>query len=765
MPALLLAHLICGSLLLAAGRRSGRAGWWVMAALGVASAGAVAIIEPATTASWAWYPGLTFRLQADRFGLLMTLVIGGIGALVAVFSSSYLADDDDAGRTAALLVLFAGSMLGLVWADDLWSLFLFWELTSVISYVLIGGRGESEYAVKSALQALLMTGGGGLVLLGGLAILGAEAGTTQLSAILADVPTSTPANVALVLVLIGAATKSAQFPFHFWLPGAMSAPTPVSAYLHSATMVKAGIVLAARFAPAVGDRAIWWIPALAFGGSSMIFGATRSLREHDAKLVLAHGTVSQLGLLFLLVGIGLPAATAAGVAMICAHAVFKAALFFVVGAVDHGAHSRDLRELSGVGRRAPLLAGLAGLAAASMAGVPPLFGFVTKEKALDVLADLWSAEGKARIALVAVAGGAVLTVAYTVRLFHGIFATKPGIPEPEWHAPDARQIGPIAVLSALGVAFGIGAAAIATPIAKAAGSVSPEAAGKKITLWAGVNAALALSVLALAAGAALALALIGRERTQRRSGATSPSPAKLRGARAFTTGYDGLLRSARLVTGAVHNGSLPAYIGIVLATLVLCVGSGLVAGAGPIRDSVVIADSALQVVLVVLCVVLTLAVPTARRRFTAVLLLGGAGNVTAVLYLLAGAPDLALTQFMVETVAIIVFLLTLRRLPERFDPPPTWAPRWVRVALSAGVGLGVTLFALSVAGARTAPTPAEAAIAQSEPVGGGRNVVNVILVDIRGTDTLGEITVLALAAMGVSNIVGAARRKQRRANP
>jgi multicomponent Na+:H+ antiporter subunit A len=628
--------------------------------------------------------------------------------------------------------------------------------------VLIGGRGESHDAVKSALQALMVTGGGGLVLLAGLAILAAEAGTTQLSSILAAVPTSAAADVALVLVLVGAATKSAQFPFHFWLPGAMSAPTPVSAYLHSATMVKAGIVLAARFAPAVGDRAIWWVPALAFGASSMILGATRSLREHDAKLVLAHGTVSQLGLIFLLVGVGLPAATAAGVAMICAHAVFKAALFFVVGAVDHGAHTRDLRELSGVGRNAPVLFGFAALSAASMAGLPPLFGFVTKEKALDVLADLWSAELPARLALVAVASGAVLTTAYTVRFLHGLFAAKPGLGSTPWHAPDVREVGPIALLGALAAVFGLGASIVAGPIATAAGSLAAEAAKKQITLWAGVNAALVISIGALVLGGLLAHALVGRERTARLNGVAARSPAKLTGARAFASAYDGLLRTARIVTGAVHNGSLPAYIGIVLSTLVLCVGSAFVAGAGPVRRSVVVADSAVQVVLVVLCVVLTLAVPTARRRFTAVLLLGGAGNITAVLYLVAGAPDLALTQFMVETVAIIVFLLTLRRLPERFDPPPTWAPRWVRASLAAGVGIGVTVFALSVSGARTAPTPAATAIAESEPVGGGRNVVNVILVDIRGTDTLGEITVLALAAMGVSNIVGAARRRQRR---
>jgi multicomponent Na+:H+ antiporter subunit A len=761
MTLLLFAHLIAAIVLLAMSTRANAVGWWVMAALGLGTAGvSLTTLSVGTRASWNWYPGVTFRLHADRFGLLFALIIGGIGALVALFASSYLHDDEDQGRTAGLLILFAGAMLGLVWADDVWSLFLFWELTSIVSYALIGGRGESDYTVKSALQALLVTGGGGLVLLGGLAILAAQAGTTQLSTVLSAVPDTAAANVALILILVGAATKSAQFPFHFWLPGAMSAPTPVSAYLHSATMVKAGIVLVARIAPSVGERATWWIPVVAFGCASMILGSTRAIREQDSKLILAHGTISQLGLLFLLCGLGLPSATSAGVTMICAHAVFKAALFFCVGAVDHGARTRDIRELSGVAKQAPLLAGIAGFAAASMAGVPPFFGFVTKEKALDVLADLRGDETRALIALVAIAVGAVLTVIYTARLWHGMFATKPGIAPVSWHPPAALQVGPPALLAGLGVVFGIGAAAIAPPLAKVAGSLAKGAEKKKITLWAGVNLALVISVVALVVGLAVALTLVRAEQRRRQSSPLG-APAKLRGARTFTSAYDGLLKTAKAVTASVHNGSLPAYIGIVVATLIMSVGSAFVAGARPVSDSVVLADSAVQAVLVVFCVVFTLAVPSARRRFTAVLLLGGAGNVTAVIYLLAGAPDLAVTQFMVETVGIIVFLLTLRRLPERFDPPPTWAPAWIRIGLSAAVGIGVTLFAITVSGNRVAPLPSQTAIEQSEPIGGGRNVVNVILVDIRGADTLGEITVLALAAMGVSNIVGAARRRSR----
>ncbi|HMO11103.1 MAG TPA: proton-conducting transporter membrane subunit, partial [Actinotalea sp.] len=335
---------------------------------------------PVETVGWVPQIGLDLAFRLDSLSWFMVILVTGVGALVFVYSSGYFsATAGGLGRFAGVLVAFAGSMLGLVATDDLLLLYVFWELTTVTSYLLIGHYADRKASRRAAMQAIVVTAFGGLVMLVGLIVLGESAGTYRISEVVADPPSGTAATVAVVLLLVGAATKSALVPFHFWLPSAMAAPTPVSAYLHAAAMVKAGVYLVARFAPGFAELGVWQAIVLGVGGWTLVHGGYRALRQYDLKLVLAFGTVSQLGLLVLLVGSPSEAAALAGLAMIGAHAMFKAALFLTVGVVDVATGTRDLRRLDGVGRALPVTAAVGGLAAASMIGLPPFAGYVAKE--------------------------------------------------------------------------------------------------------------------------------------------------------------------------------------------------------------------------------------------------------------------------------------------------------------------------------------------------------------------------------------------------
>ena len=390
LPALLGLHALLAALVPFVARRLGGRVFALAAVAPGATllwllAQAPAVLDGDTvTSNAAWVPeiGLTADLRLDGLGLLMGALIAGVGVLVFAYSRWYFdVDREDLGRFAGTLLAFAGSMLGVVLADNLLLLFVFWELTSVTSYLLIGFEDTKGTSRASALHALLVTGAGGLAMLAGFVILGQAAGGYSLAELLADPPGGGAVPAALVLVLLGAFTKSAQAPFHGWLPGAMAAPTPVSAYLHSATMVKAGVYLIARFAPAFADVALWRPLVVTVGIATMVLGGYRALRQHDLKLLLAFGTVSQLGFMVTLVGFGEPDLAFAGAAVILAHGLFKAALFMVVGIIDHHAHTRDLRKLDGLGRELPGLLVISVVAAASMAGVPPMAGFVAKEAA------------------------------------------------------------------------------------------------------------------------------------------------------------------------------------------------------------------------------------------------------------------------------------------------------------------------------------------------------------------------------------------------
>ncbi|HWJ98184.1 MAG TPA: hydrogen gas-evolving membrane-bound hydrogenase subunit E, partial [Acidimicrobiales bacterium] len=617
----------------------------------------------------------------------------------------------------------------------------------------IGNRHTEPRARAAALHALLVTGAGGLALLAGFVVLGREAGTFSLSAILAAPPSGTAVTAAIALIIVGALTKSAQYPFHAWLPGAMAAPTPVSAYLHSATMVTAGVFLVGRLAPSFADVVVWRPMILTAGCCTLVFGGLRALRQHDLKLLLAFGTVSQLGLLMILFGVGTPASVTAGWELLVAHAAFKAALFMVVGIVDHQTGTRDLRKIPALGPSWNGVRAVALLAVVSMAGVPLGAGFIAKELAYDALAD-GSFAGSSLVLAVAVAGS-MLTVAYAARFYWGGFvhpnrrAADDTAAEPP-AAPSWVMLAPPALLAVAGVVLGV-APWLLDHLATA--SLAGFRAGAKpvhLALWHGFNLPLALSALTLAGGA-LVFAADRWLRPWLALGSRVPS-----GGDVYLAALRGLGRTSSRVTGVVQNGSLPVYAGVIILTAAALPAAALLSdwywpgwpafGAG--REAPIVG---------VLLIAATGAA-LARQRFSAALFLGVAGYAMAGLFIFSGAPDLALTQVTVETLSTVVFVLVLRRLPERFERQSSPGRRAVRLAIAGAVALTVFGFSLITAGVRITPPVSEQMVERALPDGHGHNVVNVILVDFRGFDTLGEITVLAVASLGAVALARVGRR-------
>lgn len=702
------------------------------------------------TVRWAPSLGVDIALRLDAFALLMVALVSGVGVLVFLYSYRYFdAAAPALGGFSAALLGFAGAMLGLVLADNVMLLFTFWELTSVTSYLLIGTSNERAEVRAAARQALLITSAGGLAMLGGLVLLAQEAGTWTISGILSRAPEGPLVEAGLVLLLLGAFTKSAQIPFHAWLPGAMAAPTPVSAYLHSATMVKAGVYLIARFAPVFAGGSVMWRPlVLGVGLTTMLVGGYRALRQHDLKLLLALGTVSQLGLLVVLLGVGTAAATFAGCALLVAHGAYKAALFMGVGIIDHQAGTRDIRRLSQLGRALPSLFAVTCIAAASMAGLPPLVGFVAKEAAYESFLD-----AREPLVLVGIVAGSVLTVAYTARLLYGAFLARRDGPSVVDKASVARPtrgfVAPAAGLAVLSLVVGLAPGVVDELVNDAARSLDPAWEGSTLALWHGVNTALLLSVATLGAGLGLFLIRGPVERAQAALHAV-PSAAE-----AFERCVSGVSLLATRVTGVVQNGSLPVYLSVIALTVVTLPGSALIhADVGGVPP---VAASWVQTGIAVIVAAAAVGATLVGRRFAAVLFLGAVGYGVALLFVLQGAPDLALTQFLFETLALVVFVLVLRHLPDRFARQRLPLYGAFRLLVSVIVGVFVAAFALVAASARVALSVSEELLARALPEAGGRNVVNTILVDFRGLDTLGEITVLLVAAAGITSLVAASR--------
>ena len=745
---LLLLYVGTAAALVPLGNRVGRRALWLGAVpSAVTAVWALDLLrtgrQPSASFTWVEGLGLTMGLQVDALGAVMTLLVAGIGALVFVYAAGYFGDGAaDLGRFAATLTAFAAAMLGLVWADTVWSLFLFWELTSITSFLLVGHKDADAKARTAARRALVITVAGGLALLGGFVVLVDASGSVSLRDL--GPVTGGGTAVAAVLVLVAAATKSAQVPFHVWLPGAMAAPTPVSAYLHSATMVKAGVLLVALVAPALGEVPVWTPLGLAFGLGSMLWGAIGALRQRDAKLILAWGTVSQLGLLIALLALDEPKATFAALAMLVAHAIFKAALFMVVGEVDVRTGTRDVTALAGLWRTMPLAFGVAVISGASMMGLPPLLGFPAKEAAIEAVLKLEGGDGALVAALVI--GGSVLTVAYTLRFLVGTFGGS-GAPTEVAPARPAMAV-PSAVLAATSLAGFVALGVVSGAVADAATTLDVGAGAFDLLRWPGLTTALWTSVGITAAGTVLGVAL-----SRRLAAGHAPAPL---GADLADRSIDGVVRLARTIAATVQHGSLPVYVLVMVTTTVLA--------ASPFLwsldvDSLRWSDGWAQVLLALAVVVAALGVARVDSRLGAALALGAVGVGVAGLFVVQGAPDLALTQLLVETVVVVGFVIGLGHLTRRFPPV---GRAWVgtRVVVSGLVGIAVAVGLAAAASAPTGAPPVAELTAQAVDEGGGDNVVNVILTDIRALDTLGEVMVLVVVAVGVLAL-GRAGRTER----
>ncbi|MDQ3980766.1 MAG: DUF4040 domain-containing protein [Actinomycetota bacterium] len=760
---LLTLHAVAGVSVLAGGRRLGRWGLliggfapvltiaWVASRTGRVFDGEVL----AERADWVPDLGLALDVRLDSFAVLMTILVSGIGALVFAYGWWYFGRAEKVGRAAGLLTLFAGSMLGVVLADNLLMLYVCWELTSVTSYLLIGLDDTEPDARAAALHALLVTGMGGLAMLGGFVLLGLEAGTFRISAIVAAPPTGTSVNIALLFVLLGAFTKSAQYPFHSWLPSAMVAPTPISAYLHSAAMVKAGVYLIARLAPAFAAAGAWRAIVVTGGLVTMIAGGLRALRPFDLKQLLAFGTISQLGFMVVLLGIGLPEATAAGCALLLAHGLFKAALFMVVGIVDHEAHTRDIRSipLLGAGWTPTRLVGV--VSAASMAAVPPLAGFIAKEEAYGALVHGSAVD---RAVLAGIVAGSILTVVYSLRFAFTLVrpdVVSPGSTDRRTisHGPVVWFVLPGAVLAVGSVLLGVAPPLWSDVVDHAALALDPRS-GTHLELWHGLSPALMLSVATLTIGGLLFWARRHVAAVQRR---LAPP---VTGAAVYEVTVRGMLRLAARVTSVAQSGSLPVYAAVILTTAAVAPAVALMSGSWWPGWPVVVARPA-HLPIAGLIVAGAFAATIATRRFAAALLLGVVGYGMAIFFVVQGAPDLALTQFAVETLSVVVFLLVLRRLPDRFERRKPALRGGFRLGVSAAVGVFVVLMGIAASGARTEPSVSRAMSERALSEGDGKNVVNVILVDIRGMDTMGEITVLVAAGIGIVALARAGERPRR----
>ncbi len=688
--------------------------------------------------SWAPSLGLSLSFKLDGLGLLFALLIAAIGALVVLYASRYLDGNSQAGRFYASLFAFMGAMLGVALSDNVLTLFVFWELTGFMSFLLIGFEHERDDARTAALQALIVTGAGGLALLAAGVLLFDVTGTTSLSAMASrrESIVGHPFYAAIAtLVLLAAFTKSAQVPFHFWLPNAMAAPTPVSAYLHSATMVKAGVYLVARMTPIIGATTLWTTAVTAVGAGTMVVGAYRSVQETDLKRILAYSTVSALGILTMLLGVGTREAVAASLVYLVAHACYKGALFLVAGVIDHETGTRDVTVLTGLRRAMPITAFAGGAAALSMAGVPPTLGFLGKDSAYDALlhGGAWSTWLLGLTVLASVLLGLAGLLA-GIRPFQGSPIGEVAH-EPAWEL----WLPPLA-LAAGGVVAGLTPSILNAPLSAAAAEILNTPSDISLALWHGLSPALMLSALTLV-GVGMAYTVRGavRSRSWRPAHGTE---------RLYTSTLAGLETISGVIAPPLHSASLRSYVMVIVVTAIVVVGAALVSapGFGAIAPEMNVRLHELLIVVVIIAA--AIAATFARSTMAAVLSLSAVGYGVATTFLVFGAPDLAMTQFSVETLTVLIYVLVFRH----FRNLGPLSPRFVRyrdAGIAAGIGTLIGGLVLSVSTTETAPRLREYFAEFGPTLGHGRNIVNVILVDFRGFDTMGEITVLATAAIGV----------------
>lgn len=716
-----------------------------------------AVAHAPQTLTIAWMPSLGVELSfyLDGLSLLFALLICGIGTLIVIYGGHYLADDANVKRFYVILLSFMFAMLGLVLADNLILLFVFWELTSLTSYLLIGYKSTSPTARAAALRALLVTGAGGLALMAGLVSVGILTQGWQISSLSAqhDLLTASPLyGGVLALILLGAFTKSAQVPLHFWLPGAMEAPTPVSAYLHSATMVKAGVYLLARLNPTLGGTSAWTTVLTVVGGITMLVGAYLALKQLDLKRILAFSTISSLGTLVFLIGIGTKTAIEAAVLFLIVHSLYKGALFMAAGSVDHGTGTRNIQLLSGLRHTMPLTLIGTALAALSMAGIPPLLGFISKELQYEATLETTFAVGLTAIAIITNICMVAVAGMVTLKPFFGITS------ESSSHAhesPLGMWLGPLL----LGV-LALGSALLAESfgellIAPASSAVYGSEVELHLHLLPSeITPMLVLSIITVAAGIGLFGVYARFRENTKWLDSTWINPTYH-----FDRFITALPNIARTLTGFVQHGYLRYYVITVALVTSFLVGITLVTKGAwadilP-RELDVLFHEALLVLIIFIAAFTAL---RTRSRLVAVATLGVVGYSIALIFLLFGAPDLAMTQFTIETLSVILFVLVISRLP-RYGQYSIQRARARDAVFAVTVGLLITVLVLLVT-LEPLETPVSDYYAQhSYTEAQGHNVVNVILVDFRGFDTMGEISVLSIAALGVFALLKLVPRK------
>lgn len=701
-----------------------------------------------------WIPALGMELafRLDGLSLLFIFMILGIGLLVIFYTRYYLSNNDSMPKLYCYLMLFMTAMLGIVMSNNVIQLWLFWELTSISSFLLISFWWHKSEARKGARMALAVTGAGGLALLGGLLLLGDIVGSYDLDVILASktlIQSHDLYEVALVLVLLGAFTKSAQFPFHFWLPHAMAAPTPVSAYLHSATMVKAGIFLLARFYPALAGTDIWFILVAMTGLTTLLVGAYIALFKHDLKGLLAYSTISHLGLITLLLGLDTELATVAAIFHIINHATFKASLFMATGIIDHETGTRDMRKLNGMWRFMPYTATLAMVAAAAMAGVPLLNGFLSKEMFFAETLHQQILGSMSWLIPVLATLAAAFSVAYSARFIHDVFFNGDPINLPKTpHEPPRYMRVPIEILVVLCLLVGMFPNFVVDGILSAAslavlGEATPQF---KLSIWHGFNLPLLMSAMAVVGGVFI---YIQRKHLFKFQASLPPLNAK----KTFERFVYAIIKWSQEKISSTENGSLQRYIVVMLGVVLLCAGWPLFemnALAGTAPRTPIDFHNAIGAGLMIIGAIST--VIWHRSRMVSLLMISIVGLMVSVAFTRFSAPDLALTQLTVEVVTVILLMLALFFLPQR-TPKESSSLRILRdlgIASAVGVVIASICYALLT---RPLESISDFFIANAKTGGGGTNVVNVILVDFRGFDTLGEITVLGIAALGIYKVL------------
>ncbi|MDY6461616.1 monovalent cation/H+ antiporter subunit A [Acinetobacter faecalis] len=763
LPIIILLPLVLGTILVSWLKKFSR-GVTALGAIGVSLTSLILLLTQAQAVfngetiiqTWSWLPqlGIDLSFRLDALGLLFSLLITGIGTLIFIYAYYYLSPKNSLSKLYLLLMLFMAAMLGISLSNNLLLLLVFWELTSISSFLLVGYWSNYEAAQRGSRMALTITGMGGLAMLGGFILLGQITGTYQIDQILGmseQIQNHALFVPTLLLILLGAFTKSAQFPFHFWLPNAMAAPTPVSAYLHSATMVKAGIFLLARLLPIFAGAALYHNIVTFVGLFTLCMAAFFAIFKEDLKGLLAYSTISHLGLIVCLLGIGSPLAVAAAIFHIINHATFKAALFMIAGIIDHESGTRDLRKLSGLWQLLPFTATLTMVTAASMAGVPLTNGFLSKEMFFTELLANLSGPVMVVSAIIATFAG-IFAVAYSVRLVHGVFFDGPvgkNVPNKDAHEPTFGMRAPATLLAVLCILVGILPALLLENIVNSTARASTQFAnfeGVHIAIWHGFNMPLLMSFIALIGGVSFYFALAKGGKIREID--LDPYLGKFQGRVLFDLFLKNLLLNSRKFKRATESGKLQSYLLWIVFFSIAVVAiplfnSGLTTGTRELTHAPAIAI-VLWLLLFSACWMMLW---FHHERIKAILISGAVGLVVTIVFVCFSAPDLALTQITVDVVTTVLLLMSLSLLPQ-LTPYESSVPRRWRdaiIAISGGVGIAwITWLILT----RNHNSISWFFMQQAIPLGGGTNVVNVILVDFRGFDTFGEITVLGIAAIG-----------------